>query len=96
MPVELVCDMYSKGNLKRRLQFQLVSQCAPFLKGIKVASILNIEERGHDKLSELFRGTDISYEVLTTAKHRCLVLFYRDETLREHLQIGRASCRERV
>ena len=86
MPIEVVYYMFSKGDLKKRLQFQLISQCAPFLKGIKVASILNIEEKGREELPEIFEGTDISYEVLTTAKGRCLVLFYREETLKEHLQ----------
>ena len=86
MPIEVVYYMFSKGDLKKRLQFQLISQCAPFLKGIKVTSILNIEEKGREELSEIFEGTDISYEVLTTAKGRCLVMFYREETLKEHLQ----------
>lgn len=86
MSLELVREMLSKGDLKRKLQFQLISQCAPFLKGIKVSCILNIEEDGKKILSELFRGTDISYEILTTSKRKCLVLFYRDETMEKHLQ----------
>lgn len=86
MSLELVREMLSKRDLKRKLQFQLISQCAPFLKGIKVSSILNIEEDGRGLLSELFEGTDISYEILTTSKKKCLVLFYRDETLKKHLQ----------
>lgn len=86
MSLELVREMLSKGDLKRKLQFQLISQCAPFLKGIKVSCILNIEEDGREILSELFQGTDISYEILTTSKKKCLVLFYRDETMENHLQ----------
>ena len=86
MSLELVRELLSKGDLKRKLQFQLISQCAPFLKGIKVSCILNIEEEARDILSELFEGTDISYEILTTSKKKFLVLFYRDKTLKKHLQ----------
>ncbi len=86
MSLELVREMLSKGDLKRKLQFQLISQCAPFLKGIKVSCILNIEESGKDILSEIFQGTDISYKILTISKRKCLVLFYRYETLKMHLQ----------
>ena len=86
MPIEVVYYMFSKEDLKSRLQFQLITHCAPFLKGIKVASILNIEMEGQAELPEIFEGTGISYLILTIAKNRCLVFFYRRETLEKHLK----------
>lgn len=45
MPVEVVSYMLSNKDIRMRLGFQLILQCAPFLKGIKVASITNVDRR---------------------------------------------------
>lgn len=36
MPVEVVAYMLSDQNINRRLQFQLILQCAPLLKGSRL------------------------------------------------------------
>ena len=45
MPVEVVSYMLSNKDIRMRIGFQLILQCAPFLKGIKVASITNVDRR---------------------------------------------------
>ena len=45
MPVEVVSYMLSNKDIRMRLGFQLILQCAPFLKGIKDASITNVDRR---------------------------------------------------
>ena len=55
MPVEVVSYMLSNKDIRMRLGFQLILQCAPFLKGIKVASITNVDRR---HLKEFWRVLD--------------------------------------
>lgn len=86
MPVEVVEYMLSDQNNSRRLQFQLILQCAPFLKGIKVACITNLERRFLGDLGEIFEGTEISYQVLAVCKERCLIILFRRETMEMHLK----------
>lgn len=42
MPVEVVACMLADKNSWKRLQFQLILQCAPLFKGYKVACITNV------------------------------------------------------
>ena len=44
MSKEVVSYMLSGMDNMKSLQVQLILQCAPFLKGIKIACILNITE----------------------------------------------------
>ena len=77
MPYEVVIYMLSCGDLRKRLQFQIIFQCAPFLKGLKVACIMNLRGAACEELDSFFEGTEVYYRVLTRQKGRCLVLFYR-------------------
>lgn len=86
MPVEVVAHMLSDQNISRRLQFQLILQCAPFLKGIKVACITNIERRFLGELNGIFNGTGISHHVLAVCKERCLIILFRREEMEAYLQ----------
>lgn len=79
MPVEVVSYMLSNKDIRKRLQFQIILQCAPFLKGIKIACITNIETRYCKELGIILADTDIEYKILTVHKGRCLVFFYRRE-----------------
>nr|WP_308000118.1 DUF3793 family protein [uncultured Merdimonas sp.] len=86
MPVEVVAHMLSDQNISRRLQFQLILQCAPFLKGIKVACIMNLERRFLWELREILEGTGISYQVLAICKERCLIILFRRKEMEAYLQ----------
>ena len=52
MTAEIVTCMALDQNRGKRLQFELVAQCAPFLKGMRRASVLNIEK---EWVRELYR-----------------------------------------
>lgn len=67
------------------MQFELVAQCAPFLKGMRKASVLNVEKEWVRELYRLIGPTDISCRILVVRGNRCLALFYRKEGLREAL-----------
>lgn len=86
MPLEVISYMMASQNIDQRIQFEIIAQCAPFLKGIKIASIINIEKKWIRKLYELIENTDISCRVLITRKDRCLVLFYRSGELKRMLE----------
>lgn len=85
MPVEVVSYMLSSLDPKKRLQFQIVLWCAPFLKGMKTACAVNIEEEHCPDLEEILAGTDIEYRYLSRDKGKCLVFFYRKKEFSGYL-----------
>ena len=50
MSKEVVSYMLSGMDNMKSLQVQLILQCAPFLKGIKVSCILNISKENEEEL----------------------------------------------
>ena len=58
MPVEVVSYMLSNKDIRMRIGFQLILQCAPFLKGIKVASITNVDRRHLKEFWDAGRSED--------------------------------------
>lgn len=86
MPVEVVSYMLSSKNLIKRLQFQIIMQCAPFLKGLKIACIINLNSHECECLDELLEHTDIAYRLLARNKKKCLVFLYREKELQEYLR----------
>lgn len=85
MPVEVVSYLLASRDVRKRLQFQLVLQCAPFLKGIKKASITNIERDDLRELCALLAGTGILFRVLTVCRGKYLVFFYRRREMESYL-----------
>lgn len=86
MPVEVVSYMFSSRDLRKRLQFQIILQCAPFLKGLKVACIINLGSGACKELGSVLEGTRIEYRILSERDNKCLVLFYRGEEFRRYLE----------
>lgn len=86
MPVEVVSYMLKSKDVKKRLQFQLILQCAPFLKGIKKASITNIDKKYVKELANVLNGTGIDHKILAYKKERFLVLFYRREEFADYIE----------
>lgn len=86
MPVEVVSYMLSSKDVIKRLQFQLILQCAPFLKGIKIACITNIEKSALREMGRILVGTGIEYKLLVEQKGRCLVFFFRRKELSAYLK----------
>lgn len=87
MTAEVVTYMASNQNMEQRIQFELVAQCAPFLKGMRTASVLNVEKSWVRKLYRLIEGTDISCRILVVRGERCLALFYRKHELAERFSV---------
>ncbi|MGN1267786.1 MAG: DUF3793 family protein [Dorea sp.] len=85
MPVEVVSYMLASQDIQERLKFQIILQCAPFLKGIKKASIMNVHKKYVRILSSVLSGAGIEYKILAYKKERYLVLFYRREEFQDYL-----------
>lgn len=85
MPVEVISYMLSDQDGKKRLQFQMVFQCAPFLKGLKLTCIMNVKRELLIELPFVLEETDISYKILTIKNNVCLVFFYRRHTFQTYL-----------
>ena len=86
MSKEVVSYMLSGMDNMKSLQVQLILQCAPFLKGIKIACILNITEENSRELYEILEGTGIKFKILTRNHGKCLVLLYRRESFSRYLE----------
>lgn len=85
MPIEVMSFMMSSKDYMKRLQCQLVLQCAPFLKGIKVACITNMGKVYHEELDGVLEGTGIEYKILGETKDKYLVFLYRRKDLETYL-----------
>ena len=86
MSKEVVSYILSGMDNMKSLQVQLILQCAPFLKGIKIACILNITEENSRELYEILEGTGIKFKILTRNHGKCLVLLYRRESFSRYLK----------
>lgn len=85
MPIEVMSFLMSSKDYVKRLQCQLVLQCAPFLKGIKVASIINMGASQREGLDEVLNDTGIKYKTLVETKDRSLIFLYRSDELEAYL-----------
>ena len=86
MSKEVVSYMLSGMDNMKSLQVQLILQCATFLKGIKIACILNITEENSRELYEILEGTGIKFKILTRNHGKCLVFLYRRESFSRYLK----------
>lgn len=85
MPAEVLSYFLKHEDIRLKLRFQIVLQCAPFLKGKKVSCGITMEDAMYDELYNILGGSGISYRRLSAAEGRCLVLFYREKELSEYL-----------
>ena len=86
MSTEVLSYFLKNSDRRIRLGFQIVLQCAPFLKGLKVSCVISVDAALYGGLSELFENMDISYHSLSCSEGKCLVLFYRPEELKRYLK----------
>lgn len=85
MPAEVLSYFLKNSDRRVRLGFQVVLQCAPFLKGLKVSCVITVDSQLYTALGELLDGLGIEYQMLSESGGRCLVLFYRPEEMEAYL-----------
>lgn len=85
MPTEVLSYYLKNENRRVRLKFQVVLQCAPFLKGLKVSCLISMDADLYPYLKDLFKGMSVIYHRLSCSEGKCLVLFYRPKELEEYM-----------
>ena len=85
MPTEVLSYYLKNKDRKVRLGFQVILQCAPFLKGLKVSGLISMENESYSELEEMFSGMEINFYKLSCSEGKCLVLFYRPKELEEYM-----------
>ncbi len=85
MTAAVISHMFSCEKGRRRLYFQLILHCAPFLKGLKISSIVNIEKSAFDDISKVLAETGIEWKILKEQGGRCLLFLYRRKEFTEYL-----------
>ena len=61
MPTEVLSYYLKNKDRKVRLGFQVILQCAPFLKGLKVSGLISMENESYSELEEMFSGMEINF-----------------------------------
>lgn len=87
MPIEILSYFLKHENLYVKTAFQVILQCAPLLKGLKVASMISMEKESCWILNTLLEGTDIEYQKLSSIQNQNIVLFFRRKQLEQYLGI---------
>lgn len=82
---DVVTYLFANTDRKKKLQFQIIFQCAPLLKGMKKASLVAVDEECLEQLRELFCYTGILCRVLGLSKGKVLVLCFREEELEAYI-----------
>ena len=85
MPTEVLSYYLKNKDRKVRLGFQVILQCAPFLKGLKVSGLISMENESYSELEEMFSGMEINFYKLSCSEGKCLVLFYRPKELEKYM-----------
>ena len=85
MPTEVLSYYLKNKDRKVRLGFQVILQCAPFLKGLKVSGLISMENGSYSELEAMFSGMEINFYKLSCSEGKCLVLFYRPKELEEYM-----------
>ncbi|MCI9632530.1 DUF3793 family protein [Schaedlerella arabinosiphila] len=85
MPAEVTAYFLKHGDLRLRLEFQIVLQCAPFLKGLKASCLITLDEGACRGIPEFFCGTGVDLKILGEKRGKGLVFLYRREELEEYV-----------
>ena len=60
MSSETLSYFLKNEDIKLKARFQVALQCAPFLKGIKISSVITMEQKMCEELQEIFEETGLS------------------------------------
>ena len=86
MTAEVTAFLLHANNARQCLQCQIVLHCAPLLKGLKTACMVNLEQGDYLELEAVLEGTDLEYKALMEKEGRVLVFLYRQRTLAGYLR----------
>ena len=79
--IDLICHM----NLKK-IQSQLVLQCAPLIVGLKISNLFVTEPGSIRSLKRILDGSDISFYVLTSTPEKVTCFLFRKNSMQKYLR----------
>lgn len=85
MSTETILTFLEECTPERRLGFQVVSQCAPVLKGIKASNLITIKTGTCHQVMEGLQGSRIKGVRLHQNREKEVLFLYRSELLEQHL-----------
>ena len=86
MSADVMLSFLNQCSLESRLRFFVASHCAPVLKGIKAANVMSAERGTWKRLVNILRGSGVLCILLSVGSGREVLLLYRYEKLRDHLE----------
>jgi len=86
MSAEAMLEFLDQCSLESRMGFQVASHCAPVLKGIKISNIMTAQGGTWKLVRKALKGSRILCVLLFAGKGREVLLLYRYEELKQHLE----------
>lgn len=91
MSAEVMLAFLDASSPESRLGFQAAAHCGPVLKGIKISNIMTAETGTWKRLQKALRGSSILCILLSVHKGREVLLLYRYDGLKRHLENPKVS-----
>lgn len=86
MPAETILSFLKTCTPEAKLGFQVVNQCAPVLKGVKMSNLIIVKQGGWHKIRQHLRGSRVICIVLYADKDKEILFLYRYNSLEKHLK----------
>lgn len=77
-------DILAVMDLKE-LDTQMALQCAPLFMGIKISNMLIVDLDNNERVRDTFRGTAVSFHILSASANKTYFLVYDKEKLQHYL-----------
>lgn len=90
MPVETMLSFLNNCTPEAKLGFQVVTQCAPVLKGVKMSNLISVKQGSWLKIREYLKKSRIVCVPLYSDGVKEVLFLYRFDRLRTHL------CQEKI
>ena len=79
--IDIICHMDMK-----RIQSQLVLQCAPLIVGLKISNLFVTEPKSLRALRTILHKSDLSFYVLNSTEDKVTCFIFREKSLDRYLQ----------
>ncbi|MCR4604427.1 MAG: DUF3793 family protein [Eubacterium sp.] len=79
--IDIICQMDMK-----RIQSQLVLQCAPLIVGLKISNLFVTEPESLRVLRNILHKSDLSFYVLSSTKNKVTCFIFREKSMDRYLR----------
>lgn len=86
MPIREIQRVRASGKTGERIAMLMALNCAPVLKGSKVANLMTVTRAELPDAASLLYGTDIYWRVLDTKGDKVILYLYRKKELQAYLE----------